>query len=76
MSEIYKAAFGVLVLDKDLQTVPEDTPTTELLVRIVTSNWRQRLWTYQEGFLAEELFIRGRGCTFRLRHVASYHKPC
>jgi hypothetical protein len=73
MSDIYRNAYGVLVLDKDLQTLPDGTPTTELLMRFATSNWRQRLWTYQEGFLADKLFIRGRDCTFILRNVAGYH---
>lgn len=74
MNEIYRLAFGALVLDMDLQTLPDDTLTPELLMRTVTSNWVQRLWTYQEGLLSKNLFIRGRGWSFILGHVASHHK--
>ncbi|KAF8252205.1 hypothetical protein K440DRAFT_391393 [Wilcoxina mikolae CBS 423.85] len=61
MSETYENARAVLVIDSWLQTHnivnPVDT-NTEILMRIVCSNWNSRLWTPQEGALAKMLFFQ------------------
>lgn len=64
MQEIYMAAGGVLVLDPDLQQLSSTTRPVEVLSRVLTSGWRARLWTFQEGMLAFELLIPGQDCCF------------
>ncbi|KIV83932.1 hypothetical protein PV11_05914 [Exophiala sideris] len=58
MDRVYAGARGVLVLENSLQRSRADASDIELLVRIGHSVWRTRLWTYQEGRLAQELWIQ------------------
>ena len=58
MDRVYAGARGVLVLDNSLQRSWSDTSDTERLVRLGHSVWRTRLWTYQEGRLAQDLWIQ------------------
>ena len=61
MASTYKHAHTVLVLDDTMRKVPfEDengrmTSPELFLLRIYTSPWNQRVWTYQEGALARKL---------------------
>ncbi|QDS72190.1 hypothetical protein FKW77_004958 [Venturia effusa] len=66
MQEIYLAAGGVLVLDPDLQRLSSTARNVEVLSRVMTSGWRSRLWTFQEGMLAHELLIPGKVSCFTL----------
>ena len=65
MNQIYREAAGVLVLDKDIQKLPKEASMLEVLVHLLCSGWRSRLWTFQEGTLARELHlpIKGRCVT-------------
>jgi len=45
----------VLVLDPGIQSCSVKAPVKEQLFRVVTSGWAQRMWTLQEGLLAERL---------------------
>jgi len=58
MGETYKRAEKVLVLDSSLQRVSLDASPEELMMRIRCTPWTQRLWTLQEGMLADELYFQ------------------
>ena len=56
MKRIYKQASKVLVLDSScLEVSTSCTDATELVMRIRTSTWGRRLWTFQEACLAQRL---------------------
>jgi hypothetical protein len=71
MRTVYRDALAVLVIDRTLMEVDlanDQTPDIEgfgfthsqieLLMRIKASPWAQRLWTYHEAWLAEELYFQ------------------
>ena len=61
MRNTYAKAEIVLVLDAELEmTDHRDMDFIELLARIICSGWMRRLWTLQEGFLAQTLWIQFR----------------
>jgi hypothetical protein len=74
MRDIYHAAIGTLVLDNDLCTLPPSSPPHLILSRLLISDWRQRLWTYQEGVMSREVFIKGSHSAFRLKPIAGILK--
>ncbi|KAL4868709.1 hypothetical protein BDV12DRAFT_169262 [Aspergillus spectabilis] len=57
MKAVYERAFRVLVLDADIQTFPS-TDYTQAFMRIRLSAWMRRLWTLNEGVLANNLCVR------------------
>ncbi|PWW74991.1 hypothetical protein C7212DRAFT_297691 [Tuber magnatum] len=58
MAKTYDSAAEVLVLDVSLSGTSAGVPVDELLMRIRCTPWTQRLWTLQEGMLAEELYFQ------------------
>lgn len=59
MREVYQRAHRVLVLDASLQVLAlQSMKTIEKLARVFTSGWMTRLWTLQEGALANSLFFQ------------------
>jgi len=59
MKATYERASAVLVLDLSLLIRTTDTLSdAEILSRILCSRWTSRLWTFQEGALAQRLFIQ------------------
>jgi hypothetical protein len=59
MRKTYEEASHVIVLDSWLhQQESADLPETEMMMRIALSAWTRRLWTFQEGILAKELWFR------------------
>ncbi|KAJ6441650.1 LOW QUALITY PROTEIN: HET domain-containingprotein [Purpureocillium lavendulum] len=60
IAAVYRQATHVLVLDKALAAFPSaGTHPAELLLRTVgASPWMRRLWTLQEGALAQSLFVQ------------------
>jgi hypothetical protein len=60
MAKTYEGADKVLVLDSSLQNVSSHNPSEELLMRIRCTIWGQRLWTLQEGMLANDLYFQFR----------------
>lgn len=69
MDRVYAEARGVLVLDKSLQGSSSDDSDTERLVRLGHSVWRTRLWTYQEGRLAQDLWIQLQDRAVEMRNL-------
>lgn len=59
MRKTYEQAEQILVLDNDLADLSTFSSLLEIFGRIVASEWMQRLWTLQEGFVA-------RGLSFQL----------
>ena len=62
LKRTYKMAKDVLVLDSQLQKTSiemissaTESALKEAAIRILNSAWMQRLWTFQEGRLAESL---------------------
>lgn len=56
MAKIYKHADKVLVLDSSfLEVSTTGSPPIELHMRLMTSGWGQRLWTFHETGLARRL---------------------
>ena len=59
MQETYKDAEHVLVFDSALEnTDPTSLDYIEILARVITSDWNRRLWTLQEAFLAQNLWVQ------------------
>ena len=52
MVSVYQSADLVLVLDSALLSSTLNASKTEVLARIKSSSWAQRLWTFNEGILA------------------------
>ncbi|KAM7219114.1 HET domain protein [Rhypophila decipiens] len=57
LGPIFSAAAVVLVIDPTLYKHVVSTPE-EALLRIRYSMWKQRLWTIEEGFFAQNLMFR------------------
>lgn len=51
-------ASSVLVLESELMRATRLCGNEERLMRIYCSSWLRRLWTYQEGILAKNLFFQ------------------
>jgi hypothetical protein len=66
MHSIYRMAIGVIVLDPDLQQITNLSKPIEIVARLLASLWRTRLWTYQEGALAHDLYLPGQNCMHSL----------
>ncbi|KAK2616388.1 hypothetical protein QQS21_000629 [Conoideocrella luteorostrata] len=60
MRSTYQRAKSVLVLDKEILSGSKDARPMERVVRVVLSTWMRRLWTFQEGFLAQDLLFQFR----------------
>ncbi|KIX96499.1 uncharacterized protein Z520_07765 [Fonsecaea multimorphosa CBS 102226] len=58
LTETYREAEIVLVLDQDLQRCPIPTTTEEISMRLGCSDWMRRLWTLKEGVLARNLHLQ------------------
>jgi hypothetical protein len=58
MAKYYSEASCVLVLDADLMACSTTVSPNELLMRVSLSTWMRRLWTLQEGALAQRLYFR------------------
>lgn len=71
MQKIYLTAFGVVVLEPELQQVASTAKPIEVVARLLCSPWKTRLWTYQEGSLAWGLYLAGQNCIFVLRELQS-----
>ncbi|KAL9038306.1 MAG: hypothetical protein Q9180_003218, partial [Flavoplaca navasiana] len=55
----YEEAKHVLVLDSHLRSLnSKDMSTTELFAQVSCSSWMRRLWTLQEGRLAENVWFQ------------------
>ncbi|KAL3481919.1 hypothetical protein BJX99DRAFT_269419 [Aspergillus californicus] len=57
MAQTYRNAAAVLVLDSAIQSTSLSMPRELKLLRILCSGWMQRLWTLQEGVLANEVIF-------------------
>ena len=60
MRDTYEKASAVLVLDSSTLTrsTTDMNGDVEILMRILRSRWTTRLWTLQEGALAQRLFVQ------------------
>jgi hypothetical protein len=74
MRHTYKYAASVLVLDSALEAVPLSCPAPERLMRLSQCSWQQRLWTFQESFLGDDLFYRFRDGSIHYRHLGEEAK--
>lgn len=64
---VYQYARHVLVLDASLETYKaREMELVEQMARIFTSGWLRRLWTLQEGALAESLYFQFADCAVSL----------
>ncbi|RDW57693.1 hypothetical protein BP5796_12494 [Coleophoma crateriformis] len=55
MRKIYKNSGSVLVIDKEIRKCRVGCAIEGLFAAIIMSDWMQRLWTFQEAFLAKSL---------------------
>jgi hypothetical protein len=75
MRDIYEGADRILVLDSWLEDLPLSSSIHEKAVRIYLSNWQHRLWTLQEGALAQQVSIQFRDGQMTLDEIKdeSFH---
>ncbi|KAL1638041.1 hypothetical protein SLS58_009062 [Diplodia intermedia] len=57
MREVYQNAVAVLVIEKTIAKISKDAKPMDKFWAILSSSWAQRLWTYQEGYLAAKVFM-------------------
>ena len=57
LRNVYKNAAQVLVVDKIVQQCPKDMSAEDLAWSLLCSPWMQRLWTYQESYLAAKTVL-------------------
>jgi hypothetical protein len=69
MRDTYRDATDVLVLDWQLQRSSVATKPEESLLRILTSGWMRRLWTFQEAWLSRNLSVQFRDRAVHLKHL-------
>lgn len=55
MRAVYRQARAVVVIDKTIRQCSHDARVEDILWAVTSSPWMQRLWTFQESFLAREL---------------------
>ena len=55
---MYTSATRVLVIDKTIGQCRSDSTAEDMLWAVVSSPWMQRLWTYQESFLATDVVVQ------------------
>jgi hypothetical protein len=58
MKTIYENAHRVIVLDSWIEQTIHHAHLSEIAARLFLSNWQHRLWTLQEGVLAQNLFFK------------------
>jgi hypothetical protein len=58
LKQTYEGADKVLMLDSTVQEVTDEAEATETLMRIASSSWVRRLWTFQEGALSQCLHFQ------------------
>jgi hypothetical protein len=54
---VFNSASRVFIIDKELWQKPGGGMITQSVIKILTSHWMRRLWTLQEAFLSQRLFI-------------------
>ncbi len=70
MRDTYRSASEVLVLDAYVQAFRfQDSSPLEAFARVVSSSWMQRLWTLQEGRLAQRLYFQFADGPVELREI-------
>ncbi|KAF2119627.1 hypothetical protein BDV96DRAFT_629159 [Lophiotrema nucula] len=70
MRNVYKQADATLVLDSGLEEIDTMAHPVEQALRLYNSDWTRRLWTFQEGVLANNLFVQfGKGRPVKLDHL-------
>ena len=57
LRNVYNNATKVLVIDKAISQCGSDSTAEDLLWAVVSSSWMQRLWIYQESFLATNIVV-------------------
>jgi hypothetical protein len=58
LRNVYTNATKVLVIDKTISQCRSGSTAEDLLWAVVSSPWMQRLWTYQESFLATNIVVQ------------------
>lgn len=58
MRNIYQRAAAVLVFDQGMHQLSSSSTPADKAVGLYMSNWMHRLWTFQEGMLAKELYFQ------------------
>jgi len=69
--KVYQSASKVIILDPSLFQCSVGS-AQDALFRIRYSQWKSRLWTLQEGVLANELFVRFRNQTYKLEELIQH----
>ncbi|EXJ66143.1 uncharacterized protein A1O5_10758 [Cladophialophora psammophila CBS 110553] len=58
MSEIYRSAAVVLIVDSGLEPIDREPSLQEFGMRLTLSSWLHRLWTMHEGAVAENVKVQ------------------
>jgi hypothetical protein len=78
MRETYENATDVLVVSNDFTNTLSDIVPVEVLLRIACSVWMRRLWTLQEGVLAQRLHFQfsNRALNFTALKASMTERTC
>lgn len=60
LRNVYMNATKVIIIDSTISQCSSDANAEQLLWTLASSPWMQRLWTYQEGFLATSIVAQFR----------------
>jgi Heterokaryon incompatibility protein (HET) len=74
MREVYANAARVLVLDGELLQHCMHENNLEILLRLFSSGWMQRVWTLQEGTLNNNTYVQFRDGIVDPRQISSWIK--
>ncbi|OQU97411.1 hypothetical protein CLAIMM_03344 [Cladophialophora immunda] len=68
MSEIYRTAAVVLIVDSGLESIDRELSMWEFGMRLNLSSWLRRLWTMHEGAVAENVKVQTTAGVIDLQH--------
>ncbi|KAI0752466.1 hypothetical protein C8Q80DRAFT_455554 [Daedaleopsis nitida] len=72
MADTYRRAEKVIVFDAGIRASPT-APLREVLLRITTSSWMQRVWTLQEAFLARDIYFELSDRLLPIQHLVDVY---
>ncbi|KAH0566238.1 hypothetical protein GP486_000359 [Trichoglossum hirsutum] len=74
MKDIYQSASAVLVVESQMTSIPWEGSEYDTSLSIYFSNWNKRLWTFQEGMLAQKLMLQFADRALNYQESVNFHE--